>query len=184
MIRKWGYALRRSLVAANRRLKRSDGLAWLLSGIRRLLLYVLVLVFLVFEEIWDVLHDILFRPRFYQRAMTWVNDFSAGQNRYVVLLVYLSLFIPMEILGLMSAALAASGQMFLAVLVYASKGLIAVPAIDVFVANEKKLRSFAVIEWVYQKIQQLKHSSTYLVMVDRFKRLKSRIRQWIDTFRI
>lgn len=183
MIRKWGYALRRSLVKANRRLKRSDGLAWLLSGVRRLLLYVVVLVFLMFEEIWDVLHDVLFRPRVYQRGMAWLNGFSAGQNRYVVLLIYLSLFIPMEILGLMSAALAASGQMVLAVLVYASKGLIAVPAIDVFTANAEKLRSFAAIEWAYQKIQQLKHSSTYLAIVDRLKWMKSRIRQWIDAFR-
>ncbi len=180
LIRKTGYQLRRALARINRRIRRSDGLAYFLLWLRKFFFYLLVLIFLLFEAVWEVLHDLLVQPRIYAYSIDVINHFCQGQNRYVVLAVYLSLFVPMEMLGLMSAALAASGHIALAGLVYASKGLIAIPAIDVFVANQEKLRSFRLIDWGYQQIQALKHSRTYQSVLKRMRGFTQKLRVYVQ----
>jgi hypothetical protein len=178
MLKRTGQALRRALARTRRRVRGSDGLMYLLLLLRNLLLHVLVLGFLVFEEIWEVLRDLLAFRRYYPRLMAAVNGFAGRQNRHVVLLIYLSLFIPMELLGLASAALAAEGHWKSALLVYVSKGLVAMPAIDIFVANRQKLLSFGVIRWVYDQLLRFKQSDVYLSVVDFIGRRKRRLLQW------
>ena len=183
MLKRIGRNLRRALAGTRRRIRASDGLMSLLLRLRNLFLYALVLVFLVFEEVWEVLRDLLAFRRYYPRLMAAVNAYTSRQNRYLVLFIYLSLFVPMELLGLASAALAAEGYWKSALLMYASKGLVAIPAIDIFVANRDKLLSFGVIAWGYGLLQRFKQSEVYLSVVDALgrqkRRLLQRFRHWL-----
>lgn len=175
MLKRMGQGLRKALARTRRRIHSSDGLMWLLLMLRNLLLYVLVLGFLVFEEVWEVLHDLLAWRKYYPRLMVAINGFATRQNRYMVLLIYLSLFIPMELLGLFSAALVAEGFWKTALLVYVSKGFIAIPAIDIFVANKGKLLSFWAIARGYGLLLRFKHSDVYLSAVGLVKQVKRRV---------
>jgi len=177
MIKKTAQRLRKAFARANRRIKSSDGLMHLLLLLRKAVLYVLVVIFLVFEEVWDVLRDLLVWRKHYARAMAAINGYSSTRSRYVVLAIYLSLFVPMEILGLASAALMASGHVAWAVAIYLSKGLIAVPAIDIFVANREKLLSFSLINYGYGLLMRFKHSPVYLATLEQLGRLKQRLRR-------
>ncbi|WP_456403924.1 hypothetical protein [Thiolapillus sp.] len=186
MIRRTAGRLRKAFARANRRIKSSDGLMHLLLLLRKALLYLLVVIFLIFEEVWEALHNLLVWRKHYGRMMAAINAYSRQQSRYVVLGIYLSLFVPMELLGLASAALLTSGYPVWAVLVYLSKGLIAVPAIDIFVGNKEQLLSFSLINYGYSKLQQLKQSAVYVSMLRQLgvaKRfLRIRVRQllaWI-----
>ncbi len=178
MLKTMGRALLRAMAETRRRIRASDGLMYLLLWLRNLLLYGLVLVFLVFEEVWEVLHDLLALRRYYPRLMAVVNGFADRQNRYVVLFIYLSLFLPMELLGLASAALAAEGHWKSALLVYVSKGLVAVPAIDIFSSNRDKLLSFGLIAWAYGLLQRFKSSDIYLGSIDMIRRIRRRLWGW------
>jgi len=183
VLKRAGRALRHALASTRRRIRASDGLMYLLLWLRKLLLYVLVLGFLLFEEIWEVLRDLLAFRRYYPRLMAAINRFAARRNRYLVLLIYLALFIPMELLGLASAALAAEGHWKSAFLVYASKGLVAIPAIDVFTANKDKLLSFGIIQWAYDQLQCLKRSEVYLSVVGLVRRQKKRLARLVRRIR-
>ncbi len=176
MLKGMGRALLRAMADTRRRIRASDGLIYLLLWLRNLLLHVLVLGFLVFEEIWEVLRDLLAFRRYYPRLMAVINGFTARRSRYFVLLIYLSLFVPMELLGLASAALAAEGHWKSAILVYVSKGLIAIPAIDIFSANRDKLLSFGFIAWGYGLLQRFKASDVYQGTVGMMKRIRRRFR--------
>jgi len=182
VLKSTGRALLRALAETRRRFRRSDGLAFALLWLRKLLLYALVLVFLVFEEVWEVLRDLLAFRRYYPRLMAVINAFAARQNRYLVLCIYLSLFVPMELLGLASAALAAEGYWKSALLMYASKGLVAVPAIDIFIANKEKLLSFSLIAWVYGLLLRFKSSDVYqhtlALMVDARRGMRDLVRRF------
>ncbi|WP_457675964.1 hypothetical protein [Thiolapillus sp.] len=178
MLKAVGRALRKALVRTRRRIRASDGLMYLLLRLRNLLLYILVLGFLVFEEIWEVLRDLLAFRHYYPRLMAAVNRFAARQNRYLVLFIYLSLFVPMELLGLASAALVAEGYWKSALLMYASKGLVAIPAIDIFVANRNKLLSFGFIAWSYGLLLRFKRSEIYQSVVDFMGKARQRVREW------
>ena len=175
MLKGMGQALLRAMAETRRRIRASDGLMYLLLWLRNLLLHVLVLGFLVFEEIWEVLRDLLAFRRYYPRLMAAINGFTARRSRYLVLLIYLSLFLPMELLGLASATLAAEGHWKSALLVYVSKGLVAVPAIDIFSANRDKLLSFGLIAWAYGLLQRFKSSDIYLGTIDTIKRVRRRL---------
>ena len=164
--------LRRAFARANRRVKSSDGLMHLLLSLRKALLYLLVVVFLIFEEVWEVLRDFFVWSRYYRLVIARVNGYCSRQNRYVVLLIYLSLFLPMELLGLASAALMAGGYVVWGVVVYLSKGLIAIPAIDIFVANKEKLLSFSFVRRVYELLQRFKQSDIYRSVVQLIARMK------------
>lgn len=177
MIRKLARKVRRAFAHANLRIKNSDGLMHLLLLARKAALFLLVLIFLVFEEIWDALHSLLVWRKHYGRGIAAVNNYCRRQNRYVVLAIYLSLFLPMEILGLLSAALVGSGYPGWAILVYVSKGLIAIPSIDIFIGNKEKLLSFSLIRYGYGKLVQLKESAIYLNTVNKLKQLK----HWLRT---
>lgn len=176
MMKRIGQGLLRAMAETRRRIRASDGLMYLLLRLRNLLLYGLVLVFLVFEEVWEVLRDLLAIHRYYPRLMAAINRFTARRSRYVVLLIYLSLFLPMELLGLASAALAAEGHWKSALLLYVSKGLVAVPAIDIFSVNRDKLLSFGVIAWGYDLLQRFKASDVYRGTVGMMKRIRQRFR--------
>ncbi len=175
MLKGMGRALLRAMAETRRRIRASDGLIYLLLWLRNLLLHMLVLGFLVFEEIWEVLRDLLAFRRYYPRLMAAINGFTARRSRYFVLLIYLSLFVPMELLGLASAALAAEGYWKSALLMYASKGLIAIPAIDIFSANRDKLLSFSLIAWAYGLLQRFKSSDVYLGTIDMIRRVRRRL---------
>jgi hypothetical protein len=179
MIKQLARRIRRAFAHANRRIKSSDGLMHLLLLLRKAALFLLVLIFLVFEEIWDALHNLLVWREHYGRGIAAVNRYLQDRNRYAVLGTYLSLFVPMEILGLLAAALVGSGHPGWAILVYLSKGLIAIPAIDIFIGNKEKLLSFSAINYGYTKLLQLKKTSVYLNTVSRLKRLKLWVRTQI-----
>ena len=178
MIKQLARRLQRGFARANRRLKSSDGLLHLLLILRKALLFVLVLIFLIFEEVWDALHSLLVWRKHYGKLIVAVNGYCQKKSRYVVLGIYLSLFIPMEVLGLLSAALVGSGHPGWAILVYLSKGLIAIPAIDIFVGNKEKLLSFSAIRYGYEKLVQLKQSSVYVNTVNRMKQVKAWVSSW------
>ena len=182
MIRKTAQRLRKTFARANRRIRTSDGLMHLLLLLSKALLYMLVVVFLVFEEVWEALRDLLVWRKHYVRAMAAVNAFCRNQSRYVVLAIYLSLFVPMEMLGLASAALVASGHAVWAAAVYLSKGLIAIPAIDIFVGNRGKLLSFGLIRWVYGLLNRLKQSEAYLSVVHLMGKQKRQFMNLIHRF--
>ncbi len=123
------------------------------SKILRFIQYILVLLFIIFEElVWET---------FAKPIYEWVKELNilqqlqtklVGVNRYIILILFVLLFVMEEIAGIFAGLLFVKGLMLLGILVY----MLRIPIVGftfwLFHATESKLLSFEWFKWIYTLI--------------------------------
>jgi len=121
--------------------------------ILRFIQYILVLLFIIFEElVWET---------FAKPIYEWVKELNilqqlqtklVGVNRYIILILFVLLFVVEEIAGIFAGLLFVKGLILLGILVY----MLRIPIVGftfwLFHATESKLLSFEWFKWIYTLI--------------------------------
>lgn len=134
---------------------------------KRVWLYPLVLLFIVFE---DVIYRHLILPAF-SLVRRWhvfmqLHQWLTAQNRYFILLMFVACFGIGELLGAASFIMLTVGWLGLALMLYVVKTLLAFYAFVLLESQKEKLFSFAWFAWLYEQVIRgvnwIKHSQVYL----------------------
>lgn len=150
--------------------------------LKRLLLYPLVLLFILFEEL---IYRKFIGPVF-AIIRQWAlirrfNDYIGQQSRYVILVMFLSFFTVAEVLGFVSLALLASAQVLMGVIFYLVKTLLALYSFMLLELHKEKLFSFLWFSFVYKKIISFVHfvkaSSIYREIASTANKIKLAFRR-------
>jgi len=138
----------------------------------------LILTYLLLEElVWHNIAEPITKYLKHLNIAKRVELFLNRQNRYVVLVIFLSMFIIAEGLGLLTPIFIAKGLAFMAILMYGFKIVLATFAFWIFNTQKKSLLSFKFIDYSYKKItyyiEKIKHSQLYIKVVTKLKEIKA-----------
>ena len=141
----------------------------------------LILIYLLLEElVWHNIAEPIVKYLKYLNLAKRVELFLKRQNRYVVLVIFLSMFIVAEGLGLLTPIFIAKGLAFMGVVMYGFKIVLATFAFWIFNTQKEALLSFKFIDYSYRKItfyiDKIKHSELYISVVTRLKEIKTYIK--------
>jgi len=146
------------------------------------ILYVLLFVYFVFEElVWNRMIAPLYEGIKQFKIIEIFLDFISKQNEYIVLFVFLLSFIPAEWLGYKAAEIFATGKFLLAILVYSLKVPIGIIAFAVLKREKEKLFKFgwfkAIYEFIEDVIDYIKDTEKYKNMKSKFNDLKNEFKK-------
>jgi len=99
------------------------------------------------------------------------------KNRYALLLIFLTPFIIMEIIGLLSLKAFATGAIILGITLYILKVLLTVPVVIIYKSAEQELRSFSLIDFGHTIIMKIRESELFLSVKASLAKFKEEIRQ-------
>ena len=150
---------------------------------------ILVLTYIVFEEIvWERFAKPLYRYIKHLRIFVRLEIILKHTNRYIILFLFILPFIIGELLGAVSAVVAIKGFVFLAIVLYVLKLVIAAFAFWLFNIQKEKLLSFVIIKYSYQKIMQftnwIKSTSVFIAVKDKVAKFKEIIRKMVIKIRM
>ena len=142
--------------------------------------YLLVFLFIVFEEfIWE---GIAVPVGTYLQSLRLLQSLEVlirRMNRYLLLVLFVVLFVAVELAGITAGVLVVRGMGLFGVLLYTLKIPIAAFTFWLFRISREKLLSFAWFEWVYGKLllflDWLKSREIYLRSMEIFRRIKKRL---------
>ncbi len=152
-----------------------------------LLQLILVLVFIVFEElIWEgiakPIYEWIHSLHMLQKVETWLQ----GVNATVILVIFIVMLASVEILGLYAGVLFVSGQVAFGVMLYLTKIPIAAFTFWMFRVTESKLMQFGWFKWLYEKLMQaigwLKSLEIYQSTMKRLKVTKEKLKHIKATY--
>jgi len=154
-----------------------------------LLQLVLVVVFIVFEEIiWEGFAKPLYIFIHELHILQVLQAKLQSVNRYVVLILFVVLLAGVEIAGVTAGVMAVKGMLFSAILLYTLKLPIAAFTFWLFRVTEKKLLSFGWFKWSYGKVVGLfdwiKSRDIYHDTIIMAKELKGAVKEFVRTFRV
>ena len=125
----------------------------LLDRLILLLQLILVVIFIVFEEvIWEGIAQPIYHYIHQLQILQTLEAKLQKLNRYVLLVLFLILFVGVEGAGMLAGVMLVRGMVVAAVLLYGAKIPIAAFVFWMFHATEKKLLSFGWFRWAYEKI--------------------------------
>jgi len=145
-----------------------------------LIQYVLVLIYILFEElVWEgiaePIYDYLAQLRILQRLERLIRRV----NRYLLLVIFVALFGAVELAGITAGVLVIQGKGAYGVALYAMKVPIAAFTFWLFKISKNKLLSFAWFRWSYEKLLAfmawLKALPIYRDTMHKLHRLKERL---------
>ena len=131
------------------------------------LLTILVLAYLILEEfIWDRIADPIYRFLHSLKILQRLESVIHRLNRYTLLIIFLLLFVAVELLGVVAIALIAQGQVLVATFIYAGKIPIAAFTFWLFKVAKDKLLTFGWFNYCYEGllniINKIKTSAVYI----------------------
>lgn len=141
------------------------------------LAWCLVVVYMAFETLWSVVSDWVFTYTPLQVFSEHIHKRLQGRSAWLALLVYLMHFALMQTMALSSGKMFLQGNVWLGVVFYIAKGLIAIPTVRFFVQEKDKLLTFLPIRLGYQLVVFIKSSSPYKHIARWAMALKTRIKQ-------
>ncbi len=149
-----------------------------------LLQLILVVIFIVFEEIiWEGFAKPIYVYIHQLRILQSIEKSLQAVNRYIVLAIFMVLLIGVEVAGLIAGVMAVRGMMIGAILLYALKIPIAAFTFWLFRVTDEKLLSFDWFRWSYEKILALfdwiKSREIYINTIKKAKELKVQIKKYI-----
>ncbi len=149
---------------------------------------VLVVIFIVFEEIiWEGFAKPIYIFIHELHVLQKLQAKLQSVNRYLVLILFVTLLLGVEIAGLIAGVMAVKGMVVAAMLLYALKIPIAAFTFWLFRATEEKLLSFAWFRYLYEKIVAffawIKTREIYQSTVKMTKELKGTIKSFIKNFK-
>lgn len=128
----------------------------ILSRVTELLLAFCVTIYIILEElIWDILakpvYDYIHSLRILQKLETSIETL----NRYTLLVIFLALFIQVELVGIVSLKLITQGNISAGIALYIGKIPIAVFTFWLFRISKDKLISFIWFKYSYDLLMMI-----------------------------
>ncbi|WP_456392591.1 hypothetical protein [Nitratifractor sp.] len=121
-----------------------------------LIQYLLVVIFILFEElVWEGIAEPIYG---YLRSLKLLRrlELLVGRlNRYVLLILFVALFVAVEMAGIAAGVLLVNGMVFYGMALYALKIPIAAFVFWLFRVSREKLLDFRWFRWSYEKILAL-----------------------------
>ena len=153
-----------------------------------LLQLLLVLVFIVFEEIiWEGIAKPIYEWIHSLRLLQKVESWLQGVNATVILVIFVVMLASVEMLGIYAGILFVSGQAALGLVLYLTKIPIAAFTFWMFRVTESKLMQFGWFKWLYGKIMQmidwLKSLDIYQSTMKKIKATREKIKEWFRKFK-
>lgn len=140
------------------------------------LAWLVVVVYMAFETLWSVVSDWVFTYTPLQVFSEQIHKRLDGRSEWLVLLVYLTHFALMQAMALSSGKMFLQGNLWLGVVFYICKGLIAIPTVRFFVQEKDKLLTFWPIRVGYLLVVFIKSSTPYIHVARWAIVLKERIK--------
>lgn len=149
-----------------------------------LLQLVLVIVFIVFEEIvWEGIalpvYNWVHSLKALEKVEAWLQGVPAG----VILVLFVLMLASVEVLGIYAGVMFVSGHMVTGLMMYAGKIPVAAFTFWMFRVSEEKLMRFGWFRWLYGKIMGiiswLKSLEIYQRTMQRLKKTKERLKAFL-----
>ena len=154
----------------------------LIKRLSLLLQMILVVIFIVFEEIiWEGIAIPIYRYLHSLKLLHSLEEIIESRaNRYILLVIFLAIFVVVEVAGVVAGVLIVTGYPIVGFLIYLTKIPIAGFTFWLFKISKDKLISFRWFEFVYIKliafIDWIKSLTAYQNIVKLWYRLKGYIR--------
>lgn len=161
----------------------------LLEKIISLFQLVLVLIFIIFEElIWEGIalpvYEWLHGLKVLEKVEYGLRKLPAS----MILVLFIVMLISVEMLGIYAGVMFVSGHLLTGLVMYAGKIPIAAFTFWMFRVTEEKLMQFGWFQWLYEKIMGiidwLKSLEIYQHTMKRLKQLKIRLKILFTEFKI
>jgi len=164
--------------------KKPGFLKKILNRIILLIQLILVLIFIVFEEIiWEGLAKPIYIFIYDLHILQTLQKKLTTVNRYTILSIFMILLISVEGAGIIAGIMAVKGMVVTAMLLYILKIPIAAFTFWLFRATESKLLSFGWFKYSYEKLintfSWIKEREIYKKTLKTSKELKKSIKQTI-----
>ncbi len=118
-----------------------------------LLQLLLVIVFIIFEEIvWEGIAKPVYVWVHSLKALEKIEVWLQGVNAGIILVLFVLLLLSVEMLGIYAGIMFVSGHVLTGLMIYAGKIPIAAFTFWMFRATENKLMRFGWFKWSYEKI--------------------------------
>jgi hypothetical protein len=129
-------------------------------------LSLLVFVYIIFEElVWETLAKPIYEFIHSLKLLKKLELFIKKLNPFIVLVIFIALFIQVELLGIFAVALLAKGAVLTSVLLYSAKIPIGAFTFWLFKVSKDKLLTFgwfkASYEFILKWIEKIKQTQTY-----------------------
>jgi hypothetical protein len=147
-----------------------------------IILIPIVLGYIIFEEIvWDRFAEPIFRYINQLKILQKLDQLLQRINSKVILIIFVLLFVTVELLGGVAAGLFIKGKVITSVLVYATKIPISALTFWIFQATRKRLMKFVWFKQAYlflmNIISVITHSQVYLGIKAKTAPIKKYIRE-------
>jgi len=147
----------------------------------------LVMIYIIFEElIWEGVAKPIYSAIHSLKILQKLEVKLQSINAYLILVVFVSLLLLVEMFGIYAGMLFVSGQVLLGLLLYISKIPIAAFTFWLFRATEDKLMQFAWFKWLYERIMHIiawiKSREVYISTMQRLKEFKQMFKRWKSRF--
>ena len=153
----------------------------LYKKITRSILTLLVLIYLLLDElIWERIAEPIYQFIHGLKILQKVEIAIVSLNRYALLILFLSLFVAVELLGVVAIGLFAQGLIVPASILYTGKIPVTAFTFWVFKIAQSKLLTFIWFKYCYESvlsvIHKIKTSSVYLNIKAKTISIKLRIK--------
>ena len=148
-----------------------------------ILLTVLVFTYIIFEElVWETIAKPIYEYIHSLKLLQKIEAKIHHLHPWILLILFLSIFIVVEAVGLFAGVLALQGNVILAGLLYLSKIPVAAFAFWLFRISQDKLLSIGWFNTVYnfimEKIEWLKNTDVYHTIKEKSAKIKIYIKQF------
>jgi ABC-type multidrug transport system fused ATPase/permease subunit len=142
----------------------------------------LVFVYIIFEElVWETFAKPIYEFIHSLKILKKIEDFIAKLNRYIVLILFLSLFIQAEFLGIVALAFLAKGNVLTSFALYGARVPLGAFTFWLFKISQDKLMTFSWFktsyDFIMRWIDKIKKTQTYKDIKLKSKSIKTYFKQ-------
>jgi len=142
-----------------------------------IVLTLLVFIYIIFEElVWETIAKPIYEYLHSLKILKKIEFYIHKLNRYILLILFLALFIKVELLGLYAVALLAQGKVISGVVLYSFKIPIGAFTFWLFKISKDKLMSFGWFKALYTftmyLIDKIKECEIYKEVKESTKEIK------------
>lgn len=160
----------------------------LLHKLSHIALAFLVFVYIIFEElVWETLAKPIYNFVHSLKILQKVEVLIHKLHRLVLLIIFLTLFVQVELLGFVAVALFAKGQVYSGVLLYMGKIPVGAFTFWLFNISKDKLMTFgwfkSSYEYIMYLIEKIKASQIYQDIKTKSKNIKKYFKDQSKVFK-
>lgn len=153
-----------------------------------LLQFSLVFIYIIFEEIiWDLIANPIYKFLESFHITKKIDELLRASNRYIILVVFVLLFVAVELLGIVAGGLLVSGSIFAGIGLYLAKIPIAIFTFWMFKVVRFKLMTFDWFRLSFDMLEKIintiKNSSMYKSTLEVFIKTKELLKYKLYYFK-